>query len=327
MWRVGTAGLYPHHGPPSHAVVVNGASGELVSWDRAEETLRNMRCSRRVLEMCGRCVHGVPAYPRPAAAAHRPEKRRLPTSPTRAKSLVFSGGQRSSDLVGAAAESVQALEPPRPSRAPPPPPPPPKRSGQGIRTAIADASGSAGAPPKPPAPDFHAKKRVAAPAPTSKARGGLGDAKTCQRVSFGSGRVAAALAGHTPDAAAVSREELFPRSHRREAPEVPLKERGGNAVCGGEGSLRGGVVTRDQFVETDGLRAGRRPKPADGPPRRPPVRKRRGDGFEFHSSIAFAAPPPQSARPPPPPAPRKRDYGDGIPPWSPYTKGGQAPAE
>ena len=59
----------------------------------------------------------------------------------------------------------------------------------------------------------------------------LGDAKTCQRVSFGSGRVAAALAGHTPDAAAVSREELFPRSHRREAPEVPLKERGGNAVC------------------------------------------------------------------------------------------------
>ena len=24
---------------------------------------------------------------------------------------------------------------------------------------------------------------------------------------------------------------------------------------------------------------------------------------------------------------RKRDYGDGIPPWSPYTKGGQAPAE
>ena len=40
MWRVGSAERYPHHGPPSNAVVVNGASGELVSWDRAEETLR-----------------------------------------------------------------------------------------------------------------------------------------------------------------------------------------------------------------------------------------------------------------------------------------------
>ena len=289
MWRVGSAERYPHHGPPSNAVVVNGASGELVSWDRAEETLRSLRCSKRVLDMCGRCVHGVaPAVgggrrEAPAARAHRPEKRRLPTSPTQAKQLVWEGGQRTSELYGAAARTSERADPPRPSRAPPPPPPPPKRSGQGICTAIRYSADAAGRPPKPPAPDFHARKRIAPSSPprASSRGGGLGASKTCQRVSFGSARVKGALSGTqtVSDVRAESQRELFPKSHRREAPPK---------IDASKISLRGGLVTCDQARETN-TRAGRRAKPTDGPPQKAPVRKKMGDwNPSFHSTIVLA---------------------------------------
>ena len=69
MWRVGSAERYPHHGPPSNAVVVNGASGELVSWDRAEETLRSLRCSKPGAERSSRYL--PPGGPKSALSARK----------------------------------------------------------------------------------------------------------------------------------------------------------------------------------------------------------------------------------------------------------------
>jgi len=288
MWRVGDAGRYRQRGrDATNGVVVNGASGELVAWDRASETLKSLRCSKRVLAMCERCVHGAPPVsPKPTPRA---SKRRLPPSPKITGGGGGGGGalgrrERGGELTGAAALTAGEAVLPRPLRAPPPPPPPPPRTAFGLRTAIAVGAGAAGArvesradralvspPPSPTRDLMKTKRRVAMPTSPSRARprGGGGP----HRSAWNSPDVREALGGGpriAADAACHVAAELFPSGHRR-------------AAIAPRSSLSASVVVANAPPEAP--RSLRKRRPACPPPPPPPRRGRAGDGRVHQSSV------------------------------------------